>query len=209
MIPLSTLPLFCFTAIVLILTPGPDTLYIMARSIGQGRRAGVISAIGIGCGMLVHLSAAVLGLSAILLASPRLFISVKVIGAIYLLWIGVRIILSKSTTSHLKTLDIATDWSIFRQAALTNILNPKVALFVLAVMPQFVDPKMGHIPLQIIGFGLLFDIMGTTWNTGTAMWAGALGQWLQKNRSAARAQQVFTGIVFMGLDLRMALLTER
>jgi threonine/homoserine/homoserine lactone efflux protein len=208
MIPLVTFPVFAVSAIALILAPGPDTLYIIARSIGQGRVAGIVSCVGIFCGLMVHLTAATLGLSALLASSFVLFTMVKWAGAAYLVYLGVRLLASKSADGHLSELPRSSMRGVFRQGALTNLLNPKVALFFIAFLPQFVSTKMGHIPLQIATLGLIFAVSGTLWNMCTAMMAGAVGSYLRSKPILARLQQRFTGLVFVGLGVRMALISR-
>src|SRR2546426_12789462 len=156
--------LFVATGVLLNLTPGQDTLYILGRSIAQGRRIGLTSALGITAGSVVHTLAAALGLSAVLATSASAFLVVKVAGAVYLVYLGARMLIAR--TADLGAMDVADSvdtWTAFRQGMLTNVLNPKVALFFLALMPQFIEPDS---PTKVGAFlllGLTFVTTGTAW----------------------------------------------
>jgi threonine/homoserine/homoserine lactone efflux protein len=157
--------LFLATGFVLNLTPGQDTLYILGRSIAQGRRIGVLSALGISTGSLVHTFAAALGLSALLATFGWAFGAVKIAGAAYLVYLGMRLLVSKSSALGGGGVDTESGnaWSAFRQGMLTNVLNPKVALFFLAFMPQFIDPASTTKVAAFMLLGLSFVITGTLW----------------------------------------------
>jgi threonine/homoserine/homoserine lactone efflux protein len=167
--------LFVASGLLLNVTPGPDTLYIVGRSSSQGWRAGAVAALGIGGGALVHILAASLGLSAILAASASAFLVVKLIGAVYLVYVGVSLI----RASAVRTATAANDTSpkapmrmVFLQGFLTNVLNPKVALFFLAFLPQFVANDAPSKPLALMFLGVIFDVNGTLWNL-TVAWSTA------------------------------------
>ena len=199
--------LFLVTCIVLVMTPGPDTLYVLARSLGQGRRAGIISAIGICCGFLVHTAAAAIGLSAILMASSLAFTVVKYAGAGYLIYLGIRTLTTRAT-AHKVSLTMATAYRrLFVQGFLTNVLNPKVALFFLAFIPQFVDPMRSAVSSQVIVYGLIDMGMCLVWLCGIAIIAGSARQWLVRQRTFWRTQRWFTGGILLFLGIRL-LLTE-
>ena len=160
MIDLASLALFMTATLALNLAPGPDMLYVSTRSLTQGRRAGVISALGIAAGSVVHTVAIASGLAALLHAVPIAYEIVRFAGAAYLIWLGVQALRGKAGPVSGKPLDRASEWAIFRQGAVTNILNPKVALFFLAFLPQFVDPERGsrraadrraRLPVQLLG----------------------------------------------------------
>jgi threonine/homoserine/homoserine lactone efflux protein len=187
------------------LTPGPDMLYVLGRSIGQGRRAGVVSALGIGAGTLVHTLAAAFGLGALLLSSALAFDLIRLAGAAYLLVLGARLLLARGAASGWTERKPATYRVVFRQAVLTNVLNPKVGLFFLAFLPQFVDRERGDVAAQIIALGLLFNLSGTSWNRLIGLLAGTLGAWLRRSRRAARVQRWVSGTIFMALGLRLTL----
>jgi threonine/homoserine/homoserine lactone efflux protein len=159
--------LFVLSGLLLNVTPGPDTLYIVGRSSAQGWPAGAVAALGIGAGALVHICAAALGLSAILAASAAAFTAVKIVGAAYLVYVGISLIRSKSSTQSPAVASGNRPTSmrgIFFQGFLTNILNPKVALFFLAFLPQFVSSDAPSKPLAFLFLGTIFDLNGTIWN---------------------------------------------
>ena len=143
MIDLASLALFMTAALALNIAPGPDMLYVSTRSLTQGRRAGVISALGIAAGSVVQTVAIASGLAALLHAVPLAYEIVRFAGAAYLTWLGVQALRGKAGPVSGKPLDRTTEWAIFRQGAVTNILNPKGVLFFLAFLPQFVDPERG------------------------------------------------------------------
>jgi len=156
MLGLSSLTLFCVTATVLIMTPGPDTLHVLARSLGQGRTADIVSALGICAGTLVHTLASAIGLSSLLMTSALAYNTVKYAGVAYLIYLGVRTLLSRENSASVGTTQPVSLETTFFQAVLTNVLNPKVALFFLAFLPQFVNPTQGKIAWQIITLGVIF-----------------------------------------------------
>jgi threonine/homoserine/homoserine lactone efflux protein len=202
---LTTLGFFLLATISLNLTPGPDMLYVIARSVGQGRKAGVVSALGIGAGTLVHMFAVALGLAIWLRSVPMAYETVKYVGAAYLLYLGVRLLFSKERSG--KTVNLRDDSyrRIFAQGAVTNILNPKVALFFLAFLPQFLDPQRGPVFWQVILLGLIFNTSGTLVNTTVALLSGSVGNRLRSNPRLGRLQRWFTGTLFIGLAARLAL----
>ena len=217
---MNNLTLFLLATLALNLTPGPDMLYVIARSVGQGKRAGVMSALGIGAGTLVHMGALALGLSTLLLSVPVAYDAVKYVGAAYLGYLGLRTLLSKSTglgevsdpakgdlrTVGSKRVDY---WAIFRQGVLTNVLNPKVALFFIAYIPQFVEPELGPVGWQVVMLGLIFDTSGTLVNGAVALLAGSLGDRLRTSRRVVSVQRWFTGTVFLGLAARLVWPSEK
>lgn len=206
---LHTLALFLSAGLALNLTPGPDMLYVATRSTGEGRAAGLVSALGIATGCLFHISALALGLSAVLASVPALYDAVRYLGAAYLCYLGVRALLSPSQLDLAGRLEPKRLGAIFRQGVLTNVLNPKVALFFLALLPQFVDPARGSPAQQIILLGLLFNTMGTIVNALVAIGASRATTWIRsKPRSLAIAQRA-TGAIFIGLGLRLAVSGRR
>jgi threonine/homoserine/homoserine lactone efflux protein len=189
-------------------------LYIIARSTSEGRRAGIASALGIGAGTLFHIAALALGLSALLAAVPLAYDVIRWAGAIYLVWLGVRAIRSARDPNATVTLDRASLGAIFRQGMVTNVLNPKVALFFLAFLPQFVDPARGNPVLQIVALGLLFDLSGTIVNLIVAVTASGVAGLRRASASAEATRRVIllrrvTGVVFIALGARLALSTGR
>jgi threonine/homoserine/homoserine lactone efflux protein len=205
MLDLTSLALFMTATLALNLAPGPDMLYVSTRSLTQGRRAGVISALGIAAGSVVHTVAIASGLAALLHAVPLAYDIVRFAGAAYLIWLGVQALRNKAGPVSGKPLDRASEWTIFRQGAVTNILNPKVALFFLAFLPQFVDPQHGSVALQIVVLGSLFNCSGTLVNIAVAYLAASAGRWLGTSGYAGKIFQWLTASVFIGLGLRLAL----
>ncbi len=201
----TALAVFMIAALTLNVTPGPNMLYVTTRSLGQGRKAGVVSAIGIGAGNLVHTLAAALGLSALLMSSAIAYSVVKYVGAAYLIYLGVRMILRNEHNSSLTTLTDASLRRIFSQAIATSVLNPKVALFFIAFLPQFANPSQGSVALQIAFLGALFSTTGTIVNTTVALLSGSFGDWLQTRPRFSQFQQWFTGSVFVALGTSIAL----
>src|SRR3954469_21087525 len=201
----GTLALFMAAALALNLTPGPDMLYVTARSVSDGRRAGVIAAFGIGAGTLVHITALALGLAALLAAVPLAYDVLRIAGAIYLLAIGVQLLLRPRRAGATAALPPASHRTIFAQAVLTNVLNPKVALFFLAFLPQFVDPAAGPAVAQIVLLGLLFDVQGTVVNVAVALLASGTTRRLRANTRVLSVLQRLTGAIFVALGARLAL----
>ena len=205
---LNSLLLFLAAGIALNLTPGPDMLYVAARGASEGRAAGIVSALGIGAGTLVHITLVALGLAALLAAVPLAYTVVRVGGAIYLIYLGVRAIRSR-TALAIERIAPASLAVIFRQGVITNVLNPIVALFFLAFLPQFVDPARGNPALQVVALGLLFDTTGTLVNLGVALGSSRAAARLRASTRAGTILQRATGALFIGLGLRLALAGRR
>jgi RhtB (resistance to homoserine/threonine) family protein len=197
--------LFLAAGILLNLTPGPDTAYILGRSIAQGREAGVASALGICVGSIFHTCAAALGLSAILATSALAFGTIKVLGGAYLIFLGIKMILDRrkhlSLSSHFRRRTIA---AAFRQGVFTNILNPKVALFFLAFLPQFIDSASNTKVLAFLMLGFAFVTTGTVWCLVLAWFASAFSERLRTNETIARWLNRTAGALFVFLGLRLA-----
>ena len=200
----SALGAFFAAAFLLNIAPGPDMLYVIGRSIGQGRRAGTVSALGIFVGCLVHIFVAVVGLAALLRSSPLAYSIVRYAGAGYLVYLGVRVLLQRTSALDAPEIQSAPLGQIFTQGVITNVLNPKVALFFLAFLPQFIQPQRGSVALQIIVLGLIFDVGGTLVNLAVAQAGGRLGDAIKQHSGLARLQKWFTGTVFIGLGMRVA-----
>jgi threonine/homoserine/homoserine lactone efflux protein len=201
----ASLALFLTATLALNLAPGPDMLYVSTRSLTQGRRAGVISALGIAAGTCVHMVAIASGLAVLLRALPLAYEIVRFAGAAYLIWLGVQALRGKAGPISGKPLDRESEWAVFRQGAITNILNPKVALFFLAFLPQFVDPARGSVALQIVVLGCLFNTSGTIVNIAVAYLAASAGRWLGARGHVERIFRWLTASVFIGLGLKLAL----
>ena len=205
---------FMAAALALNVTPGPDMLYVIARGTAEGRRAGIVSALGIGAGTLFHVAALALGLSALLAAVPLAYDAVRWAGAAYLVWLGVRALAGARRAGAAAAVERAAPWAIFRQGVVTNVLNPKVALFFLAFLPQFVDPARGSPAAQIAALGLLFDVQGTLVNVLVALGASGSARWLRARRGGAPGEGTvllrrLTGVLFIGLGARLALSARR
>jgi threonine/homoserine/homoserine lactone efflux protein len=204
--------LFVLSGLLLNITPGPDTLYILGRSSTQGWRAGAVAALGVGAGTFVHICAAALGLSAILAASATAFTAVKFIGAAYLLYVGMTLIRSASEAQSYPGTVIprsATIRGIFIQGFLTNVLNPKVALFFLAFLPQFVGAEAASKPLAFLFLGVIFDVNGTIWNLLLAWSTARLSTGLSPGAAFKRWFNRCVGGVFIFIGIRLALAHER
>lgn len=203
-----SLLLFILAGLALNITPGPDMLYIVARSSSEGRRAGIVSALGVGAGTLVHIAALTLGLAAVLRSVPLAYDAVRLAGAGYLIYLGISALL-RSPTSAAVTIERASLWAIFRQGVVTNVLNPKVALFFLAFLPQFVDPSRGAPAVQMAVLGLIFDLNGTLVNISVAVGAHSVASlFLGEQSRNARIMGRATGVLFIGLGARVALMRK-
>lgn len=203
-----SLLLFMTATLALNLAPGPDMLYVTTRSLAQGPRAGVISALGIACGSIVHTLLIAFGFAALLRAVPLAYDVVRYAGAAYLVWLGIQALRSKASALRGRELPRASEWAILRQGMITNLLNPKVALFFVAFLPQFTSPDRGPVALQIIVLGCLFNLSGTIVNVLVAWLAGSTRRWLQGER-VDRVFRWLTASVFIGLGLRLALPERR
>lgn len=205
MLDLSTLTLFFIAAFVLLITPGPAVLYIVARSIDQGRMAGIVSAAGVAVGTLFHVAAAALGISALLVSSALAFNVVKYLGAAYLIYLGVRKLLVPEEIEQLELPENRGLWRIFYQGSIVNLLNPKTALFFFAFLPQFADPARGSVTLQLLLLGIIFVAMGLCSDGLYALLAGTVGHWLKDNLGFWRAQRYFAGSIYILLGVATAL----
>ena len=201
--------LFIVSGLLLNITPGPDSLFIMARSATQGWRAGFVACWGVGSGVFVHVFAAALGLSALLAASATAFTVVKVIGAAYLVWIGIGMLRQRASADEAAVVDAARRafpyGAIFRQGFLTNVLNPKVALFFLAFVPQFIAPDAPSKPLAFIVLGVIFNINGMLWCHSLALFTAFASRRLKVGTTVGRWLNRTMGAVFVALGARLAL----
>ncbi|GGN35015.1 LysE family translocator [Deinococcus daejeonensis] len=204
---LPTLLAFSAAALALTVIPGPSVLYIVARSLHQGRRAGLVSALGVQTGGLVHVLAATLGVSALVLSSALLFSVLKWAGAAYLIVLGLRTLRAPTPDALTVTVPDAPPLArIYRQGAVVNALNPKTALFFLAFLPQFVHPGHGPVCTQTLTLGLVFLGLATLSDGAYALLAGSLGRRWQGNRTFARRQQQVSGGVYLALGVGTALI---
>jgi threonine/homoserine/homoserine lactone efflux protein len=201
----TTLALFSIAALALIVIPGPAVLYIVAQSVHRGRAAGIVSAAGVANGSLVHVVAASIGLSALLVESALAFEIVKVAGAIYLVYLGLRRLLGREGLGAERNADERPLRRIYTQGVVVNVLNPKTALFFLAFLPQFVDPNHGSAALQVVVLGLVWTVLAFLSDTVWAVAAGTASRWLRGNARALRAERYASGTVLFGLGAVTAL----
>jgi len=202
----TSIGLFVVAATLLLLTPGPAVLYVVARSVEQGRIAGLASVFGTQTGTLVHVLASTLGLSALLASSAVAFALVKYAGAGYLIYMGVRRILTQTERRvSSSTLPRRSLGRLYRDGFIVNLLNPKTALFFLAFLPQFVEPSRGAAAFQIAFLGLLFTLMGLTSDGLYALVAGTAGGWVKRQSRYFDWERYVTGGVFIGLGVTAAL----
>ena len=212
----STLALFAAAAITLLVIPGPSVLYIVTRSVDQGRAAGLASVGGIHVGTLVHVAAAAFGLSALLVSSATAYNAVRWVGAAYLIWLGVRRLLAREEDAA----GIAGAGRgpgsrrvglrrVFAQGVVVNVLNPKTALFFFAFLPQFVDTARGSVPFQVLVFGVAFVLLGLVSDGTYALLASTGAGWLRRRPGVARTSRLVSGGVLISLGVTTALAGSR
>ena len=208
----STLALFAVAAVTLLVIPGPAVLYIVTRSVDQGRAAGLASVGGVHVGTLVHVAAAALGLSALLVSSATAYHAVRWLGAAYLVWLGIRRLLANDEDARPEAdrrprrLGLGR---IFAQGVVVNVLNPKTALFFLAFLPQFVDVSRGSVPFQVAVFGVAFVLLGLVSDGAYALLASTGAGWLRRRPRVARTSRLVSGGVLISLGLTTALAGSR
>jgi threonine/homoserine/homoserine lactone efflux protein len=195
--------LFFIAALVLALTPGPGIFYVLARTLAGGRREGILSSLGTFAGGLFHVFAAALGISAILAASAVAFHAVKYAGAAYLVWLGIRIIRTRNAEMSVET--FAPSRGAFGQGIVTEVLNPKTALFFLSFIPQFISPCLGQVFLQFLIFGTVSVVLNTTVDLLVVSLATPLGRKLKDSATFRRRQRVASGFGMIGLGAYVAL----
>ena len=202
--------LFFITTLILNITPGNDVLYVSSRSISQGTKAGIISALGVFCGCFVHIMAAALGLSLIIARSAFLFSIIKFAGAAYLVFLGVKaLIIKPNINTDAPELVKANKWRLFKQGFITDALNPKVAIFFLSFLPQFVDPTSPHFKVQLVILGLWFAVQGTIVLILFAVILGKIKDLFKKNPKIWLVQEKITGIILIGLGIKVALSAKK
>lgn len=200
----SSLLIFISAALVLLAIPGPAVLYVTSRSIGLGRSAGLVSALGIGVGTLVHVAAAAVGLSALLMSSAAVFGGVKYLGAAYLIYLGAQKLRRQESFGAMGDATRLKLNRVFAQGVIVNVLNPKTALFFFAFLPQFVDTSRGGIAGQILFLGLLFAVMGVLSDSLWALCAGTVADWLRGNTRWMQTQRYLSGGMLISLGLATA-----
>ncbi len=206
------LTMFIAAGLLLNITPGADVLYITTRGASQGMKAGVVAALGIGAGGLVHIAFAAFGLSAIIATSALVFTAIKLAGAAYLVYLGMSTLLSlrhKTTTPQAIAIQPLTTSRIFRQAILVNVLNPKVALFFLAFLPQFVSPQASHPALAFLFLGCLFNINGTIVNILFAACSAKIAGKVKPYQFLSKVLKTSVGMLFLWLGIRLAVSTNK
>ena len=209
MLSASTFVLFGLAALGLLVIPGPAVAYIVTRSIHQGRAAGLMSVLGVATGSLVHVAAAALGLSAVLTSSAVAFDAVKLVGAGYLIWLGIRTLQAGDPQEVSEGAGTANLARAYAQGVVVNVLNPKTALFFLAFLPQFVDPEAGGPAPQVLVLGVVFVALGIVSDGIYALVASRLGRWLLARPAFARNRRIVTGGVFITLGAAAALTGHR
>ena len=206
MFGIQNFSLFLVSCILLNLTPGQDTMFILGRGIAQGRKAGMISVLGIMSGVLIHTSFAALGLSAILATSSLAFSIVKYAGAGYLIWIGVGFLRNGRHNDKLEAIERKrlSSWTIYRQGVLTNLLNPKVSLFFLSFLPQFVDPQTEFVLIPFIVLGMTFFTTGSIWCMVLVYGSAWLTDRFRNRTAMGGILKKLTGTLFVGLGIKLA-----
>jgi threonine/homoserine/homoserine lactone efflux protein len=205
----SHLALFAAAALALLVIPGPAVLFIVAQSVSHGRAAGLFSVLGVHAGSVVHVAAATIGLSSLLVSSAEAYAAVKYAGAAYLVWLGVRRILGRDRGRTVEAGGEGSRARLMRQGFVVNVLNPKTALFFLAFLPQFVEPTAGSVAAQTATFGLVFILLGLVTDSLWAIAAGAAGGWLRGSVAFERAERFVTGAVLVGLGAATAVSGSR
>ncbi len=205
MIDLAQFALFLGASWALILAPGPDMLYVITRGMAYGRKAGIVSAVGVVCGILVHTTAVALGITLILQTSAFAFLIIKYLGAIYLIYLGFKAWREKNAFSLQTSTSDVSSRTLFWQGILSNVLNPKIAIFFLAFLPQFVDKGSSQVPLQMAILGLTFACFGLCFLVGVGYSAGAIERLLTSRPRYAQFSQRFAGGILIGLGIRLAL----
>ena len=196
--------LFIGVSWALIISPGPDMIYVITRGMAHGRKAGMLSAIGVVCGILVHTIAAAFGLTLILQSSALAFLFVKVVGAAYLVYLGIKAWREKSSFALQPSTAIADSNTLFWQGVLSNVLNPKIAIFFLAFLPQFVDKGSSHVTWQMVILGITFACFGLIFLLVIGYSSGTIGKWLTHKPQRAQFFQRLAGGILIGLGIRLA-----
>jgi threonine/homoserine/homoserine lactone efflux protein len=201
--------LYTGAAALLILTPGPDTFLVAATSAADGPRAGILASLGVFVGCLVHILLVAAGISALIATTPWAFDAIKTVGAIYLVWIGLQALRAAwrghdGDAAQATPRERASGTALFLRGALTNALNPKVAVFFIAFLPQFVDPARGHLAVQFVVLGLIFNVPGTLYLMALALVSGRATSALRRQPLVRRALDALTGLFFIGLAAHLA-----
>jgi threonine/homoserine/homoserine lactone efflux protein len=197
--------LFLVASALLTIAPGPDIVYVLARGISQGPKAGFAAALGFASGCVFHTVLAAVGIAALIRSSDIAFDVVRYAGAAYLVWIGIQALRHRSSFSIEAASDKRALTTIYRQSVIGNMLNPKVTLFFLAFLPQFVNMQAGHVGWQMALLGVIFMIQTVVIFGGVALFSGWLGAWIRRKPAIGERLNIFAGITFIALGIRVAL----
>ena len=200
----GTLGVFAGASVAILLIPGPAVFYIVTRAMDHGRRGGLASAFGVNLGIMVHVAFAVLGLSVLLASSAAAFNVVKYVGAAYLIYVGVRRLLDREEVPTADAVPVRSQRRLFSQGVIVSVLNPKLALFFVAFLPQFVDRAHGNVRVQLLVFGLLFEAIALCTDGSYALLAGTMGRALRNRKSYARAERYVAGGIYIALGAAAA-----
>ncbi len=200
---------FVAAALLVLLIPGPGVLYVVARSVGQGYRAGLASALGLSLGALAHVAAAAAGLSAILLTSATAFGVVKALGAGYLIYLGIRTLFADRPTVSMEAATPLSMYHLLRDGVVVSVFNPKIAVFFLAFLPQFIDPSLGSVPQQVFLLGLLYAALAFMTDSTYALLAGSVRHWLGGRVMQEPLPRYVSGGLYLGLGAYAALADRR
>lgn len=200
---------FFLASIAVILAPGPDILFVIATGIGRGRVTAIVAAGGFASGLSIHTACAVFGISALLMASATAFTCVKIAGAAYLVWLGIKAFRSHGVLALTPNASPLSQRKIFGQAFLMNVLNPKVALFFLAFLPQFASRERGSLPAQLLILGVCFALLAFTIFSLAGYFSSGVGAWLRNKPTVVRWLDRGIGTLFIGLGCRLAFATNR
>jgi threonine/homoserine/homoserine lactone efflux protein len=197
--------LFLAASALLVIAPGPDIVYVLTRGIAQGPRAGIAAALGFATGCIFHTVVAAVGIAALIRSSELAFNLVRYAGAAYLVWIGVQALRHRASFSIEGAGDARALSTIYRQSVIGNVLNPKVTLFFLAFLPQFVNTQAGHVGWQMALLGGIFMIETIVIFSAVALFAGWIGAWIRRKPAIGERLNIFAGVTFIGLGIRVAL----
>ncbi|HLW17994.1 MAG TPA: LysE family translocator [Actinomycetota bacterium] len=200
----GTIGVFAGASVAILLIPGPAVFYIVTRAMDHGRRGGLTSAFGVNLGIMVHVAFAVLGLSVLLASSAAAFNVVKYVGAAYLIYVGVRRLLDREEVPTADAVPVRSQRKLFSQGVIVSVLNPKLALFFVAFLPQFVDRAHGNARVQLLIFGLLFEAIALCTDSSYALLAGTMGRALRDRKSYARAERYVAGGIYIALGAAAA-----
>ena len=197
--------LFIAASALLAIAPGPDVIYVLTRGVSQGPRAGLAAAFGFATGCIFHTTLAAVGIAALIRSSDLAFDVVRYAGAAYLVWIGIQALRHRSSFSVEGASDTRALVTIFKQSVVGNMLNPKVTLFFLAFLPQFVNTQAGHVGWQMALLGAIFMIVTIVVFGAVALFAGWIGAWIRRKPVIGERLNVFAGVTFIALGVRVAL----